>query len=45
MTDTLYSWLGGYDGLAMFLTTVVGLARKDNLLGRFWTNRGEGRRR
>lgn len=43
MTDTLYSRLGGYDGLAMFSTTVVGLARKDDLLGRFWTNRGEDR--
>lgn len=43
MTDTLYSRLGGYDGLAIFSTSVVGLARKDNLLGRFWTNRGEDR--
>lgn len=43
MTDTLYSRLGGYDGLAMFSTSVVGLARKDDLLGRFWTNRGEDR--
>lgn len=43
MTDSLYSRLGGYDGLAMFSTTVVGLARQDDLLGRFWTNRGEDR--
>lgn len=43
MTDTLYTRLGGYDGLAMFSTTVVGLARKDGLLGRFWTDRGEDR--
>jgi len=43
MTDSLYSRLGGYDGLAMFSTTVVGLARNDDLLGRFWTNRGEDR--
>ncbi|USG63107.1 group 1 truncated hemoglobin [Sneathiella marina] len=43
MTTTLYSRLGGYDGIAMFSTTVVGLARKDDLLGRFWTNRGEDR--
>lgn len=43
MTTTLYSRLGGYDGLAMFSTNVVGLARKDDLLGRFWTNRGEDR--
>ncbi|MEH6548188.1 MAG: group 1 truncated hemoglobin [Sneathiella sp.] len=43
MTTTLYSRLGGYDGLAMFATTVVGQARKDDLLARFWTNRGEDR--
>ncbi len=43
MTDSLYKRLGGYDGLAMFSTSVVGLARKDNLLGRFWKNRGEDR--
>ncbi|MEH6528181.1 MAG: group 1 truncated hemoglobin [Sneathiella sp.] len=43
MTTTLYSRLGGYDGLAMFATTVVGLARKDDLLARFWINRGEDR--
>ena len=43
MTDTLYARLGGYDGLVMFSTTVVGMARKDDLLGRFWTNRGEDR--
>ena len=43
MTDSLYSRLGGYDGLAMFSTTVVGLARQDDLLGRFWANRGEDR--
>lgn len=43
MTDTLYLRLGGYDGLAMFSTTVVGMARKDDLLRRFWTNRGDDR--
>lgn len=43
MSDTLYSRLGGYDGLAMFSTNVVELARKDDLLGRFWANRGEDR--
>ena len=43
MTDSLYSRLSGYDGLAMFSTTVVGLARQDDLLGRFWANRGEDR--
>lgn len=43
MTDSLYSRLGGYDGIAMFATTLVGQARKDKLLGRFWANRGEDR--
>jgi len=43
MTDTLYSRLGGYDGIAMFATTLVGQAQKDDLLGRFWENRGEDR--
>lgn len=43
MADSLYSRLGGYDGIAMFASNVVGLARKDDLLGRFWTNRGEDR--
>ena len=43
MADTLYSRLGGYDGIAMFATTLVGQARKDELLGRFWANRGEDR--
>ena len=27
----------------MFSTSVVGMARKDDLLGKFWTNRGEDR--
>ncbi|MCF6304767.1 MAG: group 1 truncated hemoglobin [Rhodobacteraceae bacterium] len=43
MTDSLYSRLGAYDGIAMFATNVVAAARKDDLLGRFWTNRGEDR--
>jgi len=43
MTTSLYTRLGGYDGLAMFSTSVVGAARKDDLLERFWTNRGEDR--
>jgi len=43
MADSLYSRLGGYDGIAMFATTLVGQARKDELLARFWTNRGEDR--
>ena len=43
MTDSLYTRLGGYDGIALFATTLVSRARKDELLGRFWTNRGEDR--
>lgn len=43
MTNSLYSRLGGYDGIAMFSTDVVGLARKDDLLGRFWKDRGDDR--
>lgn len=43
MTSTLYSRLSGYDGIAMFATNVVLTARKDELLGRFWANRGEDR--
>ena len=38
-----YERLGSYDGIAMFATTLVGQARKDELLGRFWANRGEDR--
>ncbi len=41
--DSLYSRLGGYDGIAMFATTLVGQAQKDELLARFWANRGEDR--
>lgn len=41
MTDSLYSRLGGYDGIATFSTTLVGQARGDELLGRFWSDRGE----
>jgi len=43
MADSLYSRLGGYDGIALFATTLVGQARKDELLARFWANRGEDR--
>ena len=43
MTESLYSRLGGYDGIAMFATTLVGQAQKDALLERFWANRGEDR--
>ena len=41
MADSLYSRLGGYDGIAMFATTLVGQAQKDEILGRFWHNRPE----
>ena len=43
MADSLYSRLGGYDGIALFSTTLVSQARNDELLGRFWVNRGEDR--
>jgi len=43
MSDSLYTRLGGYDGIAMFATSLVGQARKDDVLARFWTNRGEDR--
>ncbi|MFC1740433.1 hypothetical protein ACFL0N_03000 [Pseudomonadota bacterium] len=43
MTDSLYARLGGYDGIAMFATTLVGQARQDEQLERFWANRGEDR--
>ncbi len=40
MADSLYSRLSGYDGIALFVTTLVGQAQRDELLGRFWANRG-----
>jgi hemoglobin len=43
MADSLYSRLGGYDEIAMFATTLVGQAQKDEVLSRFWANRGEDR--
>jgi hemoglobin len=43
MSDSLYSRLGGYDGIAMFATTLVNQARKDDVLARFWSNRGQDR--
>jgi len=43
MADTLYSRLGGYDGITMFATKLVGQAQKDEVLSRFWANRGEDR--
>jgi hemoglobin len=41
MTDSLYTRLGGYDGIAMFASTLVGQAQQDELLARFWATRGE----
>jgi hemoglobin len=41
MADSLYTRLGGYDGIAMFATTLVGQAQQDELLARFWATRGE----
>jgi len=43
MADSLYTRLGGYDAIAMFATMVVDQAQKDELLGRFWANRGQDR--
>lgn len=43
MADSLYSRLGGYDGIVMFATTLVGQAHKDEALARFRANRGEDR--
>jgi hemoglobin len=43
MADSLYSRLGGYDGIAMFATTLVDQAQEDELLGRYWANRGADR--
>jgi hemoglobin len=43
MADSLYTRLGGYDGIATFATTLVGQAREDEVLARFWANRGEDR--
>lgn len=43
MTDSLYTRLGGYDAVAMFATQLVGQAQKDELLARFWENRGQDR--
>ena len=43
MADSLYTRLGGYDAIAMFATMVVNQAQNDELLGRFWANRGQDR--
>ena len=41
MEVSLYNRLGGYDAIAQFATNVVGRAREDAKLGRFWANGGE----
>lgn len=43
MTKSLYLRLGGYDAVATFATQLSAQAQKDDLLGRFWRNRGEDR--
>jgi len=43
MTVSLYHRLGGYDGIAMFATKLIGQAQQDDTLGRFWQNRGSDR--
>jgi hemoglobin len=43
MTASLYTRLGGYDGIAMFATNLIGQAQQDDVLGRFWENRGADR--
>jgi hemoglobin len=43
MTTSLYYRLGGYDAIAMFATKLIGRAREDDVLGRFWENRGADR--
>lgn len=43
MSTSLYSRLGGYDAIVAFATKLVGRAQADDVLGRFWANRGEDR--
>jgi hemoglobin len=43
MTASLYTRLGGYDAIAMFATKLIGQAQDDDVLGRFWENRGADR--
>jgi len=43
MTTSLYMRLGGYDAIAMFATKLIDQAQQDEILGRFWENRGEDR--
>jgi len=43
MTASLYTRLGGYDGIAMFATKLIAQAQQDDTLGRFWENRSADR--
>lgn len=43
MSDSLYARLGGYDAIATFATKLVGQAKNDDLLGRFWESRAQDR--
>jgi hemoglobin len=43
MTASLYARLGGYDAIVMFATKLIDQAQKDDILGRFWENRGTDR--
>lgn len=38
---SLYERLGGYDGVTAFVNDLLPRLQSDNLLGRFWENRGE----
>jgi hemoglobin len=40
-TETLYSRLGGYDGITGFVNNLLPRLQGDSQLGRFWQNRGE----
>lgn len=41
MTDTLYTRLGGYDAISAVADNLLPRLMADDLLGRFWQNRGE----
>ncbi len=41
MTITLYDRLGGYDAIVIFAGKLIGRAKSDDLLGRFWAHRSE----
>jgi hemoglobin len=38
---SLYTRLGGYDGIAMFADDLLARLQEDPQLGRFWKNRGD----